>query len=67
MSIEIMKPEVRRLVVSDKTAAEVLDVCPDTIKAMVGRGELERVVLTKKKFGITWRSLVKKAHGEASL
>ncbi len=55
-----------RLAVSDKTAAKVLDVCPDTIKAMVARGELERVILTSKKHGVTWRSLVKKAHGEAA-
>jgi hypothetical protein len=55
-----------RLVVAYKTAAKALDVCPDTIAAVVDRGELERVVLTKKKFGVTWRSVLRKAGIEAA-
>ena len=55
-----------RLVVSDKNAARILDVHPDTIKAMVARNELERVVLTKKKHGVTMRSVLKKAHGASA-
>ena len=61
-------PELpERLVVSDKNAARSsLDVHPDTIKAMVARNELERVVLTKKKHGVTMRSVLKKAHGASA-
>jgi hypothetical protein len=62
MSISPNNPVLpERLVVSDKNAARALDVCVDTIKAMVERGELERVILTSKKHGVTWRSVLRKA------
>ena len=64
MSLSESNPNPR-LAVSQKTAAEALDVCVDTIEAMVARGELERVKLTGRKYGVTWRSLVRKVHGEA--
>jgi hypothetical protein len=46
---ELSLDNLPRLVASDATAAKVLDVCLDTIKVMVARGELERVILTSKK------------------
>ena len=54
-----------RLAVSQKTAAELLDVCVDTIENMVERGDLERIRLTSRKYGITWRSL-QRLVGEAA-
>lgn len=47
----------RRLTVSQQEAARLLGLCVDTIDAMAQRGELERVRLSQRKFGITWRSL----------
>ena len=63
MPADIQIPELPRLAVSQKTAAEMLDLCVDTIEAMAARGELERVRLTSRKYGITMRSLLKKVHG----
>jgi len=54
-------PDLPRLVVSQRTAAKALDVCTKTIENMVARGELERVNVTSRKYGITWRSLMKLA------
>jgi hypothetical protein len=57
--------ELPSLTVSQKRAAQILDVCVDTIENMVARGELERVRVTSRKYGITWRSL-QKLVGEAA-
>jgi transposase len=51
-------PELR-LTVSQKTAAKMLDVCVDTVEAMVARGQLERVRLSERKYGIPMRSILK--------
>jgi hypothetical protein len=49
----------QRLVVSQKRAAQMLDVCVDTIEAMVERGDLERVRLSARKLGIKVSSITK--------
>ena len=54
-----LHPRPKHLVVSQKTAAEALDVCVDTIENMVARGKLDRVKVTSRTYGITWRSLQK--------
>ena len=63
---QLSSDNLPRLAVSQRTAAEALDVCVDTIENLVSRGQLERVKITGKKWGITWRSLERLVHGEAA-
>lgn len=60
---ELSSNNLPRLAVTQKQAARALGVCVDTIETLVARGELERVRLTSRMWGITWRSLVAKVHG----
>ena len=48
-----------RLTVSQNEAARLLDVCRDTVIAMAERGELERVRISTRKYGIKFSSLQK--------
>ena len=59
MTTPTQNREVPRLVVSQKTAAEMLDVCVDTIENLVKRGQLDRVRITGRKYGIPVSSLQK--------
>ena len=55
--------DLPRLTVSQ--AAKMLDVCTDTVEALAERGDLERVRISSRKYGIKVRSLLKLI-GEAS-
>lgn len=50
-----------RLVVSRKTAAEVLDCSKDHVDDLVRRGDLVKIPLGPKKVGISWPSILKLA------
>jgi hypothetical protein len=60
-TLELDNENVQPLVVSQQRAAVLLDVCVDTIEDMARRGDLERVRLSRRKYGITMRSVRKKA------
>ena len=47
------------LVVSKKGAAKALDCSVDTVDRLVARGDLERVQLSPRRVGVTWRSMLK--------